>query len=580
MKKLLLIAAVASAGMASADNVRDIYENEYLTAISPNGEWAAGDIDMGSVVIRNLVTGDVKTFVSTGDEINYHIGGGATPISDSGIVVGSVTGENAAYYENGVWTELKVPYPEYSNAAKSITPDGSVICGLAGMEPISIDSEGIMAVPAIWRRQADGSYSEAEILPHPKLDFTGMVPQYVTALAISADGKTIAGQVRDYIGFMEEPIVYTCDDNGTWSYKMLYPELIKPASVNLISNPGEYQGRMMPSPEEFMTEEELDTFRAALDAGIDAQYEDYMTEEEFALYLKAYEEWFAEYDVWDREYSRFVESYSQCLDQGYAFLFNNVALTPDGKYYATTREVTVVTDPTAGPEGITVMRYPVVLNTDGSGYKDLDGNLDKEGLSLLMTSMTVDGSVLATYFMYPADGAVQAAYIFPEQATEAIPFVDFIAARNEDLAVWMESEMYQDVLTLTPSGDLTTTGFLCSGAPVATPDMSTVICYTTTEYWEGGPNAYLISYVFDTGFEVSSVKGIEAVADGALRILPGSRIAVEGEVANISVFDLSGANVLNISNPSGIVATGLPSGVYIVHSTGADGSVSSAKAIF
>ena len=581
MKKILLLVTPMLLSAAQAFATEEVFEAVYFTSVSPNGEWVAGSIDEGSVMIRNILTGDYKTYFTNGVSTNYYIGNGATPVSDTGIVVGSTTGDDAAYWENGKWTTLKVANPQFSNSAKSITPDGSTICGLVGMDEISLDAEKIMGVPAVWYRQTDGSYSDPVLLPHPEYDFTGRVPQYVTATAISADGTIIAGQIRDYTGMMHEPIIFTRSTDGEWSYKLLYPELINPSGMDFPAYPGEYEGPEMPSQEQFMSEEELAAFQAALEAGENPDYEDFMTATEIDSYMVAFMEWMAVYAPWQEKYEAFVEAYSRNLDDGYSFVFNNVALTPDGRYFATTRVVTVVVDPTLGLEGIKDMTYPVILNVDGSGYKDLDSSLEE--MSLLMSSMTQDGSVLATYMMYP-EGAVTRAYIFPEMATTAVPLEEYIATRNATLAGWMEENMYHDVIVgVTPAGKFIYDGFMCSGAPIATPDMSTILCYTTTEYWDtqaGDP--YFLSYYFNTGFNVDPVlvEGIQNDSDSVFNILPGGSIYVKGAIAEISVYDITGARVFMASTPSGTIETGLPAGVYVVMATAEDGTAISKKALF
>ena len=147
------------------------------------------------------------------------------------MLVGSTTPVGtAAYVKGGEWHLLPVPYPEHTNLAHGITPDGKVICGVVGNDDVSLDATNIMSLPAVWYLQDDGTYGEPVVLPHPEKDFTGRVPQYVSAISISDDGKTVVGQVRDYRGSMEEPIVYTCNDKGEWSYTLICPELINPKS--------------------------------------------------------------------------------------------------------------------------------------------------------------------------------------------------------------------------------------------------------------------------------------------------------------------------------------------------------------
>ena len=558
-----------SASICFADNYREVFKDEYLSDISPNGEWAAGAIDDGSVVIRNLVNNQNFESRTNGATVFYYIGSGPQPISNTGIVVGSTNGDNAAYWENGTWHTLKTPNPEFMSNASSITPDGSVICGGAGNDNMSLETDKIMLVPAVWYRQADGSYSDAVLLPHPDLDYTGRVPQYITALAISDDGKTVAGQIRDYVGFMHEPILYTCDDNGEWSYTMLYPELLNPDNVVFPAYPGEYNGIPMPTPEWFMTEEELEEFSQALDRWTTGkptpEYKDYMTKEEIEAYNKALDEFLDEYNPWAESFDTFNELYTATVEAGYSFVFNNVTLTPDGKYFGTTREISYVEDPIEGPKS---RMYPVVLNTDGSGYTDLNGNPE---LSLLTSSMARDGQVMATY-IDPENILPRRAYVFPKDSKEAEPIEVYFMDVNPELSMWLEDEMTREVIVgFLPGGEFDYQDFMCSGAPITTPDMSRMICVTmATDTWVDAEALYY-SYIFDTGIDISEVKPL-ATASCAMEILAGGVIDLKGEFSMIEVYDVSGALIYSEKSPAGNVNPNLAKGIYVIKALGADGT--------
>lgn len=557
---------------------RWIFDDDYLTAISPNGQYVAGDVGDGSVIIRNLATGELKVFVTEGDEIMYRIGGGSTPISNTGIVVGSTTGENAAYFENNAWHELPVPNTLYTNTAKAITPDGSIICGNLGRAQMTLEHSTAMCVPAVWYRQEDGTYSEPEILPCPEYDFTGRVPQYITALSISADGKVIAGQVHDNGGMVEEPIIYYRDENGDWAYKLLYPELINPTGVKFPPYPGEFD-EAAPSEEQFMTPEELQAFQAANAAGKEPQYVDYMTEEEYQEYVQAMTEYLSKFEPWQKEFENFLNLYYTCLGTGYAFIFNNAMISPDGTQYIVSREVATVVDPTAGPEGIKVSTFPVVMNVDGSGYKNLDGTKEIDNLNVI--SVAEDGSVLSVFKYFYADGAVTQGYIFPPGETAAVPLHEYIATWNQNLATWMEDNMLQEVavdVVVSPSGQASYvfTDFLCSGAPVCTPDLKRIVTFTTSDYWRNDPGFYFVSYVFDTDYDPTGVEGVEA-SDSHITVLPGGVIALDGEFSHIDIYDLSGSVILSVSNPAERVATGLAHGIYILKAIDANGEKTTLK---
>ncbi len=89
-----------------------------------------------------------------------------------------------------------------------------------------------MSVPVLWIRGEDGNFGKPVELPYPTTDITGRVPQYVTAIALSDDGSTVLGQVRDYSGRIHYPIVYT-NNNGEWTYSLPAMSLVNPDNIEL-----------------------------------------------------------------------------------------------------------------------------------------------------------------------------------------------------------------------------------------------------------------------------------------------------------------------------------------------------------
>ena len=557
-----------SASICYAAPLEETYKDEYITVISPDGKWIAGALDEGNVIIRNLETDEVFTYFSNGGSISYYIGNGPGAVSNVGIIVGSTSGNNASYWDHdkGQWYNLKTPNPQFMSNACSVTPDGSVICGGAGNDNMSLDSEKIMLVPAVWYRQEDGFYSDAVLLPHPEKDFTGRIPQYITAVAISDDGKTVVGQIRDYAGFMQEPIVYTRGEDGEWSYTLLYPELLNPNNFEFPPYPGEYNGTPMPTEEWFMTEEEMAAYSEAVDkwtSGPFPQYTDYMTYEEYQQYLAAFDKYLEEYVPWEEAYDNYFTIYEDCINDGYSFVFNNIFLTPDGKYYGTSREITYVEDPIDGPKA---RRYPMILNTDGSGYTELDGSQD---ISLLMSSLTANEDVLATY-IDPNNILPKKAYIFPSGSKEATPLEDYIADFNPDLAAWMESEMYQEIIDgIRPNGQFTYSDYMCSGSAVSTPDMSRMLCFTTTDTWTD-QQMYYVSWVFDTGIKESAVKPTFS-SRYEMTVLPDGEVVLDGEFRTIDIYNIAGAVVYSEKSPAGSINPNLGKGIYIFKAVTADG---------
>lgn len=571
MKKNLLFATAVLTGVSAVCAVEPtIYENMVLTSISNNGVWAAGDIDDGSVIIVNIPEKKEYRHRSGldafGNYNEYHIGIGKAA-SNVGVVVGATSSNNAAYWENGKWTVLKTPNPEFMSNACSITPDASVICGGIGEDEFSTTAENIMLTPAVWYRQADGTYGDPVSLPHPSVDFTGRVPQYITAVAISDDGKIVAGQIRDYVGYMHEPIIYRCDDSGNWSYERLVPELINTTGKDFPEYPGEFD-LQSPTPEWFMTEEELAEFTEALEEWQSGDpfpdYYDFMTQEEIQEYEEALDLYNLEYLPWAEKFDAFWTAYQDVLYHGYSFLFNNVRLSPDGKYYGATSEVMYLDD----PENPLTINNPVLIDIEAGELEDL---YNEEYLSMVLTSLTADYSVLAAS-INPFDPYMpRRAYIWPAEQKEWLPLEEFVYNHDEKVGLWMEESMIHDVYVgVDALGNLISEDIMCSGVPVATPNLSIALCNVTTDYWVD-PEAGYYSYLFPTGYH-TGVKGVEGeLAAYAMTVEPGGMVTLKGDFNSLNVYSVAGSLVYSAQNPEGTFPTGLESGIYIFKATTAEG---------
>lgn len=571
MNKIFNLGAIVALILSStgpAMAVESIVKGASLNAISADGVWVAGVIGSGDILIRNLSTGQDYTSFTDGAQTNYGIGQGSNPISNTGVVTGTTTFNNAAYWEAGEWHELPTPNANYISNAMSITPDGSRICGGVGGAAFAGDDTGIMLLPAIWQRQSNGTYGEPIILPHPEYDYTGRKPQYITAVTISADGKTVGGLVRDNSGFMEEPIVYRQDDSGNWSYSLLYPQLINPKGVSFPPYPGSFD-ISAPDKEEFMTPEELDAYQREIDANRSPNPDDYLTPSELLDFTAAYNDWVTKYNDWAKKYLAFEEAYNASRREGFMFVFNNAALSANGKYFVTTREISYVEDPLDGPKS----RFcPVLMNVDGSGYTELNGT--ENDLSLMMSGVALDGSVLANY-RDPYELLPRRAYIFPPNTTAAMPLEDYIAPTNPQVADWMRENMTHEVYTAYNR----TENYMCSGVPIGTPDLSTMICFVEAETWVETTDDYYYSYIFNTGLSVYVDKVIEE-SDSRISVDGNGMISLKGDFVSLRIYDTAGHNLLNFTNPSGTISTGLNNGLYIIVATTSEGQTFNMKSIF
>lgn len=311
-------------------------------AMSPNGVWTAGsDPTSYAFVIYNIPEGKSYVLPVGDDGRTQYTAGTGNFLSNEGIVAIDITDVGpAAVWDNGKINELPVSTHHTSSHANGITPDASRVCGNIGLAEFSLD-DVIMQTPVLWTRGEDGSWNDCIKLPYPTVDFTGRVPQYVLAVAISADGKTIAGQIRDYSGFVMQPIVWQEDENGDWAYSLPNPELINPNGVEFPEWPGEAPEWV--DPLAYMTPAEAAAYQEALNEYYttwenEPNPADFMTEEEKAAYLAAKEAYDVNYAQWETDFFAYTDLLMEVQDSAILFPMNNVCLSPNGRYYASSHQ--------------------------------------------------------------------------------------------------------------------------------------------------------------------------------------------------------------------------------------------------
>lgn len=582
MKKFLLSAAAALVVAGAGATIQPtVYDGLAFNGLSPNGNYAV------SYSYETLTILDFEADKSYEYDELYGCGNG-NYVSNTGIVVGYRIGfESACYFKNGQWYEMPGVDDHIWTYADGITPTGSRIVGSATPEGTSeINIDGLMLVPCYWDQKADGTYSDPIFLPHPNEDHTGRAPQYITAVRVSDDGKTIAGQIVDYSGQMCQPIVYTQGANGEWTYTLLLNNLFHPEGINLPENPGNEPST---NPQDFMTPAELAAYNAAvqdwendcLESG-DWDYNtmpdpmDYLSDAGKAELAKAEEE----YQVWEEKYLAFEAALQELMDIVPAFEQNNVFLSTDGSLYATTsmkgrfdfETWNFITD-----------NVPYLLNISDLKNVTYKTYPDEE-LNIIISTLADDGTLLGqTTF----NDFVKQAYILPKGAEEFQPLYDYINGINPGIASWMKENMTHTYTAM----DLETyetyeATDMFSGIPFATPDLK-VFAFAVENNWYDWDNAdapdaepYVATYGYIFSIDDAGVEGIEA--DGAITVaaLPGAVLALTGDVARVTVYGINGACMFNASEPGATIATGLDHGIYVVRAVAADGKAVIRKVVF
>lgn len=581
-KSLLLSLAIATCiGSAMAETPEPtIYPDASFQRISADGNVIVSQL-YETVTIYNLADGTTQVF-EPGDSytISYSLGLGNCITADGSILLGSTKSDcDAAYLQNGEWHQLNVPDTEFTNLSNGITPDGSRICGSVGLSALTLE-DALMQAPAYWDRNADGNgYGECHILPYPTKDLFGEKPQYVTAISISDDGKTIVGQMVFSSGMMIIPVVYTEDANGEWSYSLPTKDLFNPDHLEAVEDPG--YGPEGPYYESYMTEEELAAYQTAMEeynqavtdyfqAGdFDApfpempDYKNYMSEASMAKYTEAVNAYKIAYAEWEEKFDAYWDYMDGVMASSPTFTFNNVLLSLDGKYIVSTLE-------TEDPNGSAGWGPPLHLYTPTT-LDIATGELKKiETESTCLASGVAGDGVI---FGYNGQRSVpMTGYVLRNGDVQTIQ--EYITAKVPAYGEWITKNLSHEVVVGydEETWEEIIEEVLFTGMPISTPDMKIIAFWSTTP-WDYDLTAQGV--VFDMS-DAGSVKAI-VIGKNALTVGADGSVKVPEGFVSLDVYNVGGARVKSVNKPAGNVQLNLGNGVYIAKGTRADGTVSIVK---
>lgn len=576
MKKILLLGAAAM--MASAAFAADpvIYEDLYSVGLSPDGKTMVSMTE-NLLTIVNLETGQKTEFEGNGSIDSYSLGLG-NAFSSTGVMVGSGLEGRAAYYKGGEWVDLNTPRPENTSCAHGITVDGTRICGNVGMAKMSIeDIPTPMQVPAVWDLKSDGTYGDAVLLPYPEKDFSGRVPTYVTAIAISDDGKTVVGQVYDYSGGYISLIFYTLGDDNKWSYNTEFNRLVNPDNVTFPEDPGE--SPIGPDANDYLTEEQQAAYQAAIDAyyeeiaagNLEAQYPeivDFMSPEQKAAYeaaLAAYQTAMAE---WQVKYDAYITAFQQATENAKCIVFNNVKLTPDGKTAVST-VMNQIPDPTSWM-GFSNSYAPVVFNIEDN---TIDVYPDE---NVAIASVTSDGSMIG---FQEESMSPRRAMVYAPGARKPVTLIEYYEQKNAETAEWVKANLCHDIemYDMETGESYIEENVDCTGTPLVNPDFSVVVT-AAQNLWDPA-GGYYYTYVIPGYGAYNGIQGVAIDADVNVKAFRGGRILISGNASRVTVYDMEGRVAYDAVPAGSMIETGLVQGTYIVKVQTADGA-KTVKAMF
>ncbi|MDE5998448.1 MAG: hypothetical protein K2G77_09600 [Muribaculaceae bacterium] len=531
MKKLLLLTGISAISLAALAEVQEpkLIDDAIICSISPDGTYAVSQ-GLGKLRILNLITGEEYTKYGESENGEYYAGDGNC-VSNNGIVVAS-TPDNPypLYWKDGKWHNLPVPSSAMiSNFAQAINADGSRMCGTLRIAGMGNKDDMLMVAPCVWNAEGDG-YSMPVMLPHPEFDYSGSVPQYITAIDISADGKVVVGQIRDANGILNYPIIYRENENGEWSYEIPHEELINPDKLEAAPFPGD--GPIIPQFESYMTSEEIAAYDEAFQEYVDSgcqipcpEYWDFMTLEEIEAYNNAVDEYNEKAIAYNEKYVAWATYIFSVANSSPDYAFNQVRISPDGKTIGCTVQIVGEFDPMTG--------YPTVENTVWL----MDLTSDK------ITKYNKDGDININYVANngigignTSSGAASNSYIL--QDGEAKDIVEWMNTQVPAYASWINDNMiftYEDEVYNEANGNTETiyTEGVLTGRATATPDMS-VISLSIQNIWDYMDDG--IAYIFD----IKGGNGVETVAPST---------------EEQTIYDLSGRKLNNAAAP----------GIYIIN---------------
>ena len=323
MKKTLLALSglIVPMAMIAQNGIEPIDASGlYLIKISPNGQYI-GNMS-GDAGIYSLETRELTSYSEAA------LGLGNT-IANNGVAVGEVN-DSPVIMKDGEMVRPANYLDYWFCDFNAINSDASKVVGL-----INNSKGAVMYVPFIADMDASGNLSDPTILPYPDVDLFGAAPQFVTAVWVSDDGKTVAGQVCDNIGYYVYPIIYQQDEAGEWSYYLPSEPLFNPDKIEIPANPWSTEPAW-PDPTQFMSGALKQAYEEAYEAYINGtgaapEPEQYMTDSEYDAYAEAvetYNDWFYSQQA---NINAFFAAYNKVIATSPTFSLNDMALQASGE---------------------------------------------------------------------------------------------------------------------------------------------------------------------------------------------------------------------------------------------------------
>lgn len=558
MKKVLLLTLGGMLATSAVALEPQVYADAQWLAMSPNGQYAAGDWN-GNLVIVDFVSGQRYDFAASEASDNLYIVGSGNAVSDNGVVLCSNKSQlTAAYWYDGDWYDISVPKYSVDNQLHGVTADGSRIVGIVDMVA---GGSNVLNVPAYWDRNEDGSYGEYQLLPFPEADFRGAIPQYVTATCVSEDGKTIVGQYVDRSGRYCQPIVYKQATDGSWSYSLPLERYYDVSDMP--ENPGTYPAE--PNFKDYTTPELYEAWYQAYKEYMASGYKkdmepdwtEYASPEDQAIYIAVVEQWKEDCAAWMEAYEALEEwNKTHAFPE---FQFNDVRLTVDGKFLVTT--YSKLASGVAGTREAVYIYTPWVVNVETGEVTEYFF-----GSNVIATQIINEKTILAF-------NGIQAmsptGYIVKDG--ECWDIASYLKTNAPQYQTWVNDNINHPKNVYDPETDsVSKQDVYYTGMAVASRDMSVLGFWTQGDAWGDSVHD---TYAYVVGLDGLGAVNTVATAESHIGFDAAGNLVLSDDICSAAVYDLSGRLVIADANNAGELA----SGIYIVRALRNDGKVLSVK---
>lgn len=398
----------------------------------------------GSVVASYTDAATSLYYTATGERVDFEsfaLGNGNCISYDGSVIVGCGDEGAPVVLFNGKKADVSSIVNKYGSANfHGVSSDGRRIVGVVVN---NVPNSETSFLPVCVELDEKGNLGDITLLPYAKKDWQGLPVQFCNACCISADGRTILGQVVDWSGMDIYPIIYTQAEDGSWSYTLPTESYINPDKLPLPEYPGDFSMNP-PYYADFMTPAQLADYEEAMEqfwAGLrDEPFpEDFMSEENAAKYVKAIDE----FNEAAMEYNAKVEQYFidkwAVEETSIFFTRGSYSLSPDGKLMALAGDIIV---PSENPYVEPTVANPTYLMEVGTTeLKEVKKNSD--GLYPLPTCILSDGTLIAATSL----GGVQPplTFVLPAGEDEYIPLETYLETKIPTAATWMKENLVHEV---------------------------------------------------------------------------------------------------------------------------------------